>query len=210
MENKQRDFKDVMLFAFACVIVILLMFKSCGRGEPRYIDKEKVVYKTVYKNERLDTVYIPRLLTKYIAGKAPKPFEKWDTLYLEQIKDVDTAQILEDYYSFYVYSDVIKHKYGRTFITDTISRNEIIGRQVTHDLLIPEVTKTITLTQPKRAALFVGGSILSNPKELAAGYNVNLSLKTKKDKMIEVGYNQLFSGQAYYSLGFKQKISFRK
>lgn len=195
--------------ALFTAIIILLFLNKCGKD--RVVESEPtVIYDTVYKEERIDTVYVPQLLTRYLPGKAPKAFEKWDTLYIPELTEVDTAAILEDYHSFYVYGDVITHKYGRTFINDTISRNEILGRSVTHDFLIPTITKTITLTEPKKTQLYVGGSMLGNPQELAAGFNVNLSLKTKKDKIIEVGYSQLFSGQAFYSLGFKQKISFRK
>lgn len=211
--NPQNEFKsivkDSIIIALCVVLMLILLFRGCGKGDESK-PEPTIVYKTIYKHERLDTIYTPKLLTRYLRPNAPKIFEKWDTLYIEQVMDVDTAEILRDYNSYLIYKDTVKNKYGYVVINDTVSRNRILSRGVTTELRIPEVTKTITLTQPKRAALFIGGGIFGNQKDLAAGYNVNLALKTRKDKMIEVGYNQFFGGQGYFSLGYKHKISFNK
>jgi hypothetical protein len=207
-QDTQREYKSLVIAALVIIAVILLFIRQCGNSPST--PEKTIEVDTVYVHEKADTIYVPKPYAVYLPGKAPKAFEKWDTLYIEGFTEVDTAAILKDYYSFYVYNDEVKHKYGRTFINDTVSQNKIIGRQVTHDLIVPVVTRTITLHQPKRSAVFIGANILGNEIDPLKGYNVNLSFKTKRDRFIEAGYNQLFGGEHYYSLGIKWKLSFRK
>ena len=79
------------------------------------------------------------------------------------------------------------------------------------DLKVPEVTKTITRTIiEKKNQLYVGAGLFGNPKELAAGYEFNLSLKTKNDRILEAGYLQEFSGIGYFKIGYRHKLSFKR
>lgn len=210
--NPQSEFKsivkDSVIIALCIVIMVILLSKSCGKKESE--PNQTTVYDTIYKQERLDTIYTPKLLTRYLRPDAPKVFEKWDTLYIEQLKDVDTSEILRDYNSFLIYKDTVRNKYGYVVINDTLTMNRIVSRGVITELKVPEVTKTVTLSQPKRAALFIGGGVFGNQKDLAAGYDVNVAFKTRGDKIIEIGYSQFFGGQGYFSLGYKHKISFNK
>lgn len=210
--NAQQQFraiiKDSIIIGLCIVILCFLLFDCNGKKCPE--PEESIVYDTVYKAERIDTVYIPRPYAVYRPGNVPEPLEKWDTIYIQEFDDLEKDLIINDYYSFYIYKDTIPNKYGNVVIEDTISRNKIISRGVTTSLNIPEVTKTITLVQPKRAAVFIGADLFGSKEELAAGYGVNLSLKTKKDRIVEVGYNQFFGGKGYFSIGYKHKISLRK
>lgn len=212
MPNMRQTYKSIVkdsVIGFLCIVVIiLLLLRGCGNKKEEKKPEPTIVYDTIYKEERIDTLFIPKPYAVYLPGNVPKPLEKWDTLYIPD--EVDTAAILEDYHSFYIYSDTIKNKYGYVVIDDTISRNKIYSRGATTRLQIPEVTRTITLVQPKRSALFIGAGVFGNQNDIAAGYNVNLSMKTKKDRMLEVGYNQFFGGKGYFTIGYKQKISFRK
>lgn len=200
--------KDLFIGILFIAIVILLVLRKCG-GKPAEI-KETIKIDTVYKDVKADTFYIPQRFVTYLPGKVPKPLEKWDTLYL--IEPTDTAAILQGYYSFNLYSDTVKvQDYGSAIISDTVSRNRVLGRGVKYNLKIPEVTKTITRTIiEKKNQFYVGAGMFGNPKEIAAGYEVNLSLKTKQDRIVEVGYIQEFNGIGYYKIGYKHKLSFKK
>jgi len=196
--------KNFLLIASFITIAILLYLQKCGRGGGVI---ESIKIDTVWVSVKADTFYIPKIITHYPPGKVPPALEKWDTLYV--IEDIDTAAILQDYFSFNLYSDTLKNKYGYVLVNDTISRNKILGRGVKTDLLVPEVTKTITLIE-KRNQVYLGGELLGNIKESAAGFGLNVSLKTKQDRMVETGYVQLFNGIGYFKLGYKHKLSFKK
>lgn len=215
MKDTNTDFitlvKRVLLGLFL-VLVIILLFKKCDCG--RTTPTETVRVDTVYKEVKGEVVYVPKVDTMYFTKTTSKtiPYRVFDTLYLPELVELepDTAAIIANYTKAFLYSDTIKNKYGNIIINDTLTRNRIYGRGVKTNLLIPEVTKTITLTQPRRNMVFIGANLLGSETDFFKGYNVNLSLKTKQDRMIEVGYNQLFGGEHYYSLGLKWKLSFTK
>lgn len=210
MIDTSNRYREIFLAALFVVIVILLVFRKCNCG--RAAQTETVRIDTVYKEVKGDVSYIPKTDTIFFTRTTTKlvPYLTLDTLYIPELVDVDTAAILSDYYKARIYRDTLRNQYGYISLTDTISQNKIRGRGVKTSLLIPEVTKTITLTQPKRNQIYIGAGLFGNEDDYLDGYNVNLALKTRRDKMIEIGYNQLFDGGHFYSLGLKFKISFRK
>lgn len=198
--------KDIIILGMLIVIIILLL-KYCGKGGTIV---ESVKYDTLWVEVKADTQYVPEIVNHYLPGKAPKELEKWDTLYIEGYTEVDTQAILRDYHSFNLYSDTLKNKYGYVLVKDTISRNKILGRGVTTDLKIPEVTKTITLMKPPRNQVYIGGGLFGNKTDVLQGYEASLLFKTKKEQMIETAWMQDFNGQGYLSLRYKMLIRLKK
>jgi len=206
-----KHLKDILLIGLFIVIIILLL-KKCGGGSGKVIESVKI--DTVYKEVKGDSVFIPVVREQYIPGKVPKALEKWDTLYIEGFTEVDTLAILRDYHSFNLYGSVIdikddSTKYGTVTIDDTVTRNKIVGRGTKFSLRIPEVTKTITISQ-RRNQVYLGVGLWGNEKDFVGGYEVNLSLKTKQDRIIGVGYEQIFNGGHYYKIEYRHKLSFKK
>lgn len=182
-----------------------MLLKYCNDGG-RYIETVKV--DTVWVKEKKDTAYVPQIVNHYLPGQVPPALVKWDTLYIENIELVDTAAILQEFFSFNLYSDTLRNKYGYVLVNDTISRNRILGRGVKTDLLIPEVTKTITITEKPRTELWLGAGMgfgnNINSYELAA------SIKTKNNHMVGISWEQLSGYNNLFKLNYKRKISFRK
>ena len=209
MIDTNKKYKNLVIAAILILLVLALFLKRCGHsggGTTIKID-------TVYKELKGDIVYIPKVDTIYhtkVKYVPTNPDLIIDTLYLPELIDVDTANILKDYFAHVVYRDTLRNQYGYISVTDTISQNRITSRQVKTALSIPEVTKTITLSEKKRAQIYLGANFLGSENDPLLGYNVNISLKTRRDKFIEAGYNQFYGGKSFYSLGLKFKISFRK
>lgn len=206
--KKITGMKNIFIVLLIVAVVILLLLRKCESGSGNVVVSEK--HDTVWVEVKKDTAYIPKPYAVYLKGKEVSVF---DTMYLPEIVTDSTCvayyNTLKDYYSrIYLYSDTIKNKYGYIAINDTVTENKIAGRGTSSNFSIPEIINTITLMQPKRAAFFIGANMLGNEKDPLGGYNVNLAFKTKRDRMIEAGYNQLFGGDHYYSLGLKWKISF--
>jgi len=199
-----KQTKNFLLIASFITIAILLYLQKCGRGGGT---TETIKYDTVWVHEKKDTQYIPTIVNHYLPGKVPPALEKWDTLYV--IEDIDTAAILQDYFSFNLYSDTLKNKYGYVLVNDTISRNKILGRGVKTDLLVPEVTKTITLIE-KRNQVYFGGGIWGNTKDALSGVELNLSLKTKSNRIIGIGYQNLFDYGNFYKIEYRHLITLKK
>ena len=84
---------------------------------------------------------------------------KWDTLKIDSLvyvpkwrtrivtehdtipTDIDTLSILKDYYSKYFYTDTLDlDSLGNIVINDTISKNQIIFREINPNIYIPTTT----------------------------------------------------------------------
>ena len=202
--------KNIIILILILGVVFLLLLRKCEGGKGQTITK--VEYDTVFVTQKKDTSYIPQPYAVYLRGERITNF---DTLYLPEVVTDSTClayyEVLKDYFSrHYLYTDTVRNQYGYVAINDTITQNKIAGRGTSMNFTIPEITKTITLTQPKRNQVYIGANLLGNKSDVLKGYNVNLSLKTKQDRMIEVGYNKLFKSDHYYSIGLKWKISLTK
>lgn len=201
--------KNTVIAILAVAVVILLLLRKCEGGGST-VTETKI--DTVYKTVQSDTVYIPKPHTVFVDRVKYRQVitEKLDTLYLPDLKEVDTLLILADYYKTRFYKDTIINQYGKIFINDEVSQNKIAFRNVGTDFRIPEITKTVTIMQPKRNQVYLGAGLWGNARDVLSGYEVNLSLKTKQDRIVGLGYQQIFNNDHYFKLEYRHKISFRK
>jgi len=200
MKPNERHF----YFGIIAVLTIIILFLQMCKGK-----KDCPEIATVIKT---DTVYIPKTDTTIIYK--PKPFlivkndtiYKDDTLYLVEVVQADTAAILADYYATRYYKDSAKVDYGTVFINDSVSRNRITSRKVITDFNIPVVTNTVTL-EKKRTQLYAGFSFTGNKYQPIYGFGGDLMLKTKRDRVYELGALMIGDGVIYYRLGIKFKLT---
>jgi len=114
------------------VIIILLMSKCSGGDSSRPVDTKvvtetKIVWDTLEVEKK---VYIPKWRTKVET--------KYDTTYVEVPAEVDTMDILKDYYSKYVYVDTLfLDTLGYITLVDTVTENKIFNRTNIPEIRIP-------------------------------------------------------------------------
>lgn len=125
------------------------------------------------------------------------------------IAETDTAAQIDDYNSIYYYSDTNKVKYGQVVINDTITRNRIKNRQVIADLSIPEIIKTITLSQPSKAQFYIGIDAVGSRQYPVTMAGASILFKTKKDALYRVGA-MYGMNQVFYQAGRYWKIKLHK
>lgn len=143
------DIRNVIILVL--IVVILLMRQCSGSGEvtptePAVITKTEVRYDTITKEI---PKYIPKVVTRIV--------KEVDTVNV--IQPIDTLSILEDYFATYVYEDVQNLDSLNLRITDSVSQNKIMSRNIQYDLIYP--TKTITETK------------YINPREFYIGFGLN-------------------------------------
>jgi len=114
------------------VIIILLMSKCSGGDSPRPVDTKvvtetKIVWDTLEVEKK---VYVPKWRTKVET--------KYDTTYVEVPAEVDTMDILKDYYSKYVYVDTLfLDTLGYITLVHTVTENKIFNRTNIPEIRIP-------------------------------------------------------------------------
>ena len=188
-------FKNLKNLLIIVLVVVILLLRQCnGRGTP---GQDKII--TKIKTEiKIDTITV--LIPKYI----PKWRDKYlpsDTTYI----DVDTIAILQDYLASYIYSDTIANDSIKIIINDSITRNQIAGRDLKYEILYP--IKTITITEEhylNKREFYVGPRIGASLNALKY-IGVEALFKTKKRTAIGlgVGVDQTFQPQLQFGLYWK-------
>jgi len=198
---------------FALIIIILgcvIALQQCS-----FNDKEKELLKVNGKKYEVikritDTTFITRTKTRYVKGA-----DIFHETIVERTKEVptytkvDTQIILRDYQSKIVYKDrlVLENGLGTIDVTDTISKNKIIGRKWNAQIKEKTITNTTIVKELPKLQVFAGlggvagnGLILAGPK---------LTLKTKKDNLYNVGLLVDDKLNKYVSFGMQWKIKLK-
>ena len=186
MKNSNLNIKDITILV---LVIIIIFLRSCsGDGEitePIVITKTEIKYDTI-TNEI--TNYVPKLVTRILRKTDTvnkiNIVKETDTITLQQ--QVDTAAILEDYFSSYVYSDIQNFDSIKFEITDTISQNKIVSRSIEYTLLYPTITITNT-HYINRREFYLGVGFAGSTQRLSfAGLQFNY--KDKKRNLFGIGF----------------------
>ena len=186
MKNSNLNIKDITILV---LVIIIIFLRSCsGDGEitePIVITKTEIKYDTI-TNEI--TNYVPKLVTRILRKTDTvnqiNIVKETDTITLQQ--PVDTAAILEDYFSSYVYSDIQNFDSIKFEITDTISQNKIVSRSIEYTLLYPTITITNT-HYINRREFYLGVGFAGSTQRLSfAGLQFNY--KDKKRNLFGIGF----------------------
>lgn len=143
------------LFSFILIIVVFaagFWVSSKVTDTPDPIVKTKT--KVIPGDTITDTVQVDKPVPKYVY----RDTGSMDTLVEYRYKDVDTTQILTDYFSKVIYHDTLKDD-SSAFISlsDTISRNRIQNRKLF--FRNNRETKIITNNYYKQDGVYIGGKI---------------------------------------------------
>ncbi len=206
LTSLKLDFKTLIIIVL--ILVILLMKMCTPKPQPgntiKVGGKKYQVIKTV-----TDTQYIRKTKTVYKPGETiyvEKP------IYVDVPKDVDTSEILKDYYAKYVYKDTIKleDSLGMVTLTDTIQKNKIVGRKFKSDINQIVIKDSIFLKEIPKNQLYVGTVIGADRKVGFNHFGPTFVLKTKSDNMYSLGLGLNNNFTTSLQLGIYWKIKLKK
>jgi len=188
------DLTKIVLLAFA---VIILLQTQCGeKGQPEVIIDTRV-------ETTLDTITIEKV--KYVPTRETVVKTIYDTI----PQKVDTVEILKDYFSKVVYRDTIDiDTFGNIVIEDTVSRNQIVSRELFSNIILP--TTIITTETIKNKRSLYAGVNLSGNREVFNQLDVGLMLKGKNDKLYGIGLGldrnlqPILTGSLYWKVQIKK------
>lgn len=159
------------------LIVVILWMRACTE---RPISQEPIITTTTITN--YDTlfsttpVYVPKYIKRIIH----------DTLF----ENIDTNEILKDYFSTYYYEDKIDNDSVKIWINDSISKNKIASRNLSYNIIFKTKTNIITYTltkpSPQKREFYYGFGLGLTQQ----GFNyigAEFMFKPKKPQLIGVG-----------------------
>lgn len=164
------------------IVIVVFLISSLSYVWIQKENKEKeliVVNGKVYEllSKEVEVVEVEKIVTQFKEGK---------TIYVEVEvpvevfipTEIDTMEVLQDYYSTRVYSDTLRvENLGYVTIVDTISQNKIIGRSFKANLLERTITETITVKELPRLQIWTGITA-SNSMQLGATIGVTTKRRT--------------------------------
>jgi hypothetical protein len=193
-----KSFKDIsLLVIIAGLIIILFLQRGCTPHptdtNPTVITKIETRYDTI-----VDTIteYVPKWKTRTVR----------DTQYFPS--DIDTNEILKDYFASYYYEDsIIRGDSVKIYIKDTITENKIKSRQINYSLLHP-VTTIYKETLINKNEFYVGIGMVGNQSGLYyIGPELLLRTKNKQAYGLGVGVDgnlrPTLSLKTYWKIGKK-------
>ena len=190
--KKFVNFKNIAIVAL--VIWILLQWFNPGGVMPggRTIRIDGKKYEVL--KHTIDTVEVEKV--KVVTKKGEDIVHEVidvDTLVLKELVNVDSAAILRDYLAKIVYKDtlVLDGGLGTIALTDTITKNRILGR--TWDAKVKEriIKEELIVKEPAKTQLYYGLNAGFNKEDYVSAVGAGFILKTKKDKIynLNIGVN---------------------
>jgi len=169
------------------LLVAIVVFQQCGgnkKGTGKIIKVDGKKYEVI-KHE-IDTVDV--IKTKIVTKKG-------DDIYHETIKEVqiptviDTQALLQNYYAKNVYKDVLTlpDSLGTVSVVDTITQNKILGRTFNASVKQRTIKETTIVKELPKTQLYWGLNSNFNKTDLVSAIGTGLVLKTKSDKLYQIG-----------------------
>lgn len=205
------------LFSFQNIIILALvsfvLYKQCSVE-----DKEIKTIKVDGKNyellkHKIDTVIVEKVTTKYTKGNdiyhetiVEKEHEVKVPVYIK----ADSERIVKEYHAKVLYKDklILNDGLGIVEITDTISRNKIIGRKWNAQINERTITDTKIVKELPKNQVYIGAQGVVGNNVVMAGPQI--TLKTKKDNLYGVNLFLDANGNKYYGASIGWKIRLKK
>ena len=214
-----KKFLNIKNIAIAVLVAIILLelWNPGGvmPGKTIRIDGKKY---EVIKHE-IDTIDV--IKTKVVTKKGEDIYHEvieHDTTI--KLVNVDSAAILKDYLSKVVYKDVLvlPDSLGTVALTDTITKNRILGRTFDAKVKQRTIKETTIVKELPKTKVFYGFEGGFNKTDVVSHIGAGLILNTKTDKLYHLGVgvaNRVVDGTnggltPYINGGVYWKIRLRK
>ena len=225
---RKFDLKTILIMAL-CVV---LLMRGCDNEDTKDIETVEVDGKDYELiKQTIDTVFVTKEVK--VPTYIPKYITKVETIEVEIPIDIDTLAIVEKYFSTYQVKDTLNLSYefpsgvtdslgnkpspnlGFGIITDNISQNSIISRDVDWTFQIPTIYNTSIVKELPKTQLYWGLNGGFNREDVITNISGSLLLKTKKDKIFQLGLgvqnnSNIQQLSPYISAGMYWKLSLGK
>ena len=186
--KKYLNLKNIAIAAL--IIYILLQWFNPGGVMPggRTIRIDGKKYEVL--KHTIDTIEVEKV--KVVTKKGEDIVHEVidvDTLVLKELVNVDSAAILKDYLSKVIYKDTLflPDSLGTVALTDTITKNRILGRTFDAKVKQREIKETLIVKEPAKNQVYYGLNGGFNKADVVSHVGAGLMLKTKKDKLYQFG-----------------------
>jgi hypothetical protein len=182
------------------VLILVIVLMRIMQPDPPICPECPEITHTTDTITYRDTIYVPVIEKKYV----PKYVKvvRFDTIRTE----VDTIEILKDYFASTIYSDtILNDTNGLITIHDEITENKIKSRSVKKKLYPHYTNTTIKVPETKRIKMYAGIGL--NGWSNKFGASANVMIQNKRDHVYSVGYdpfNESVEFRVYWKIRLKK------
>lgn len=183
----QNNIKWIVIFATAGIV-----WYKCTNGDGKVGETVNVDGKNYeLLKHKIDTVVVEHTKIQYVKGKDiyhETIVEKENKVTVPIYVKADTERILKDYHSKVLYKDklVLDNGLGTIELTDTISKNKIIGRKWNAQIKERTITDTKIVKELPKNQVYVGVNGALDKLNFGNSIGGGVLLKTKKDKIYQL------------------------
>ena len=185
-------------------LIIFLLLRGCGdtpQGTKEIVKVDGKKYELVDKT--IDTVFVEKRVE--VPTYVPKYVDRVVEKIVKIPTHVDSLQIIKDYYSKFVTKDTLRLTYefapeitidsigtkpnptlGFGVITDTITQNKVLSRDVVWNFEVPTIYNTTIVKDLPKTQLYYGFNLGGNKQDIFSTASGGLILKTKSDKLYQL------------------------
>jgi hypothetical protein len=212
--KKLLNLKNIAIVALI-LFVLLEWFNPGGVMPGKKVYIEGKAYEVIKHD--IDTIDIVK--TKVVTKKG-------EDIYHETIKEVviptivDTQALLKDFFAKNIYKDTLQlpDSLGTIAMIDTITQNKILGRTFNASVKQRTIKETMIVKELPKTQVYYGFTGGFNKEDVVSNVGAGLLVKTKKDKIYQVGVgvaNRVTDGtngtlSPYIGGGVYWKIKFKK
>lgn len=208
MEKISKNIVNILIL----ILLIIILLKTC-KGDGGKETGIKVFRDTVWVKKDSTVITNPQLV-KTIPYTVP--IDRWNTEYLPDTSSM--ALLIKQYEALVrellaknIHSDSIKiDSIGHVYITDTVSKNQIISRSTHYILKYPVITNTVILPAPKTRALYGGIGVRGVDQDLINTLYLGLMYKNKQDFMFGPSLDIEQNGVLHYGFEMYWNLTKKK
>ena len=208
---------DIKTIAIGVLVAIIALYSVFSPKTPKPDNGSITIDGVAYSilSHTIDTVTVPHDSLIYKKGKTIKIT---NTIHDTIPKDVDSLEILKNYYTKFVYSDsvIFKDSMGRAYIIDTIFKNSILSRKWDYHIISKTIKDVTVVKTPPTNQLYIGVSMGFDQVNFINSVTPSLIFKTKKDNIYQLGVgvfgissNGTTTLRPYLMVGRYWKIKFK-
>ena len=197
---------------FILILLVIILLRTC-KGKIVDGGEIKILRDTVWVHHDSTITSKPQVV-KTIPYAVP--IDRWNTEYLP---DTSSMTLLIKQYELLVrellakniHTDSIKiDSIGHVYITDTVSKNQIVSRTTHYNLKYPIITNTVIIPAPKKGQVYIGMGIGGVKEDLINKINLGLMYKNKQDVMFGPTLSVEQNGNLFYGIQAFWKIKLHK
>ncbi len=181
------NLKNIIIAILLAMVVYFSFTRSDSDVDPnKYIKIGGREYIELSNN--VDTLYITTVSRDTVFVPKIKTVVKWKTQIVEIPQDVDTAKIIQNYYSKVVYHETYPiDSIGSFTVHDTLQFNRILSRTTSYDYRLPMISNTTTVKNKPINKFYIGGTLGFDANTFIHHGTFDLMMLSKKDRIYGIG-----------------------